>query len=232
MGAINNILLIIVATFGSLLPIMLFIFLDKKEKQSIPKQDTIKDYIKEYMKNYVDCQFVEIDSKILKNEQTQEIPNPFIMVAILFIVILIYSFKSILRINFFIGYLIGVIFVFGSLIVFLLTKKTSIKKISFKNNMINLYYSNDEIITYQLDQTNIKYNLLGNYGYKRHKYINIYFNDDTYTSNEYNIYNFEPYIAFVIFLNLLKRNELEKINSLNDSDIKILQNNFTYNEEK
>ena len=204
----------------------------KKKKQSIPKQDTIKDYIKEYMKKYVACQFVEIESKIKKVEQTQEMPNPFIMVAIPFIVILIYSFKSILHINFFMGYLIGVIFVFGSLIVFLLTKKPSIKRILFKNNMIELYYSNDEIKTYQLDQTNIKYILLGNYGYKRHKYINIYFNDDKYTSNEYNIYNFEPYIAFVIFLNLLKRNELEKINSLNDSDIKILQNNFTYNEEK
>ena len=32
MGTINNILLIIVATLGSLLPIMLFIFLEKKEK--------------------------------------------------------------------------------------------------------------------------------------------------------------------------------------------------------
>lgn len=230
--AINNILLIIVATFGSLSPIMLFIYLEKKEKQSIPKQNTINDYIKEYMNNYLVCQFVEIDSKIKKSKQTQETLDPFMVGAIFFIVILMYSFRSILHTNFFIGYLIGVIFVFGSFIVLLLTKKPSIKKISFKNNMISLYYSNDEIQTYQLNQTDIKYNLLGNYGYKSHKYINLFFNDDKYTSNEYNVYNFESYIAFVIFLNLLKRNELEKINILNDNDIKILQNDFTYHEEK
>jgi len=228
MGIINNILIIIVATFGSLLPIMVFINLENKEKQSIPKQNTIKDYIKEYMKNYSTCHFVEINSKIKKAEQTQ---NPFILVAIIFIVILIYAFKSIILANFFIGYLIGVIFVFGSLIVCLLTQKPSVKKIVLNKTLIELYYSNNEIKTYQLDQTNIKYNLLGNYGYKSHKYINIYFNDDKYTSNEYNLYNFEHYIAFVIFINLLKRNELEKINTINDDEIKSLQQNFIYHEE-
>ena len=230
MGIINNILIIIVATFGSLLPIMVFIYLGNKEKQSIPKPNTIKDYIKEYMKNYNTCQFVEIDSKIKKVEPTKENLNPFVMIAIIFIVILMYSFKPILRTNFFIGYLIGVIFVFGGLIVCLLTQKPSVKKIVLNNNLIELYYSNDEKETYQLEQTNIKYDLLGNYGYKRHKYINIYFNADKYTSDEYNIYNFEHYIAFIIFINLLKRNELEKVNSLNDDDIKRLQQNFIYEE--
>lgn len=156
MGTINTILLIIIATLGSLLPIMRFIFLEKKEKQSIPKTDTIRDYIKEYMKNYATYQFVEIDTKIKKVEKTQEMPRPFVIVAIFFIVILIYSFKSILHVNFFIGYLIGVIFVFGGLIIFLLTKKPTITKIILKNNVIELYNSNNEIETYQLDNIDIK----------------------------------------------------------------------------
>lgn len=231
MGIINTILLIIVTIFASLLPIMLFIFLEKKEKQSIQKPDIIKDYIKEYMKNYAAYQLVEIDSKIKKVEKTQEMPHPLVIVAIFFIFILIYSFKSILRMNFFIGYLIGAIFVFGSLIIFLLTKKPTITKIILKNNVIELYDSNNEIETYQLDNIDIKYNILGSYRPRQNKFINIYFNNDRYSSLEFNVYNFNPYIAFVIFINLLKSNELEKINNLNDDDIKRLQQNFIYSEE-
>ena len=231
MGIINNILLIIVATLGSLLPIMLFIFLKKKEKQSIPKTDTIRDYIKDFMKNYTSCQSVQIDSKIKKVEQIQGGSNPFVMIVIFFIVVLIYSFKSIIRANFFIGYLIGVLFVFGSLIIFLLTKKPTITKIILKNNMIELYNSNNEVETYQIDNIDIKYNVIGSYRPRQNKFINIYFNNNRYSSSEFNVYNFNPYIAFVIFINLLKRNELEKINNLKDDEIKNLQQNFMYSEE-
>ena len=74
-------------------------------------------------------------------------------------------------INFFIGYLIGVIFVFGSLIIFLLTKKPTIKKIVLKNNVIELYNSNNEVETYEIDNIDIKYNVLGYYGRRQNKFI-------------------------------------------------------------
>lgn len=233
MEIIGNIFLIILTLIG-LLPLMLFIFLEKKDRQSISKKETTKDYIKEYLKKYNTCKLVEINSKIKKVDETQKMPQPFVIILIIFLSILMYSFKYFIRENFFIGFVICVIFVFGGLVIFLLTKKPTIKNIVLKNNVIELCDSNDEIKTYELDRVEVKYNIHSwhsSLGLRSHKYINIYFNEDKYTSNEFNIYNFEHYIAFVIFINFLKRNELEKINNLNDEDIKRLQQGIKYNEE-
>ena len=233
MGIIDNIFFMIL-TLIAFLPLMLFFFLEKKDRQYISKQETTKDYIKEYLKKYNTCQLVEINSKIKKVDETQRISQPFAIILIIFIVILIYSFIYIIRKNFFIGFVICVIFVFGGLIIYLLTKKPTIKKIVLKNNVIELYNGDEEVKIYRLDKTNVRYNIKihrENSALQKHKYINIYFNNDKYTSIEYNIYNYEYYIAFVLFIDLLKRNEIEKINDLNDEDIKRLQQNIKYSEE-
>ena len=80
--------------------------------------------------------------------------QPFAIILIIFLVILIYSFKYIIRKNFFIGFVICVIFVFGGLVIYLLTKKPTIKKIVLKNNVIELYDSDEDI---KRLQQNIKY---------------------------------------------------------------------------
>lgn len=229
---IMNVLLIIITVLGAFLPIVL---LGHKRKKilSKPKQDTIKDYLKIYKEKIEKYQLVEIDSQI-KVDEPQTMSQSMAIVVTIFTIIFIYVFKFIIRENFFIGFFIVVFYVFGGLIIFLLTKKPKIKKILLKNNVIELYDSNDEIKTYQLDLTNVKYNIKiyrESSARRSHKYINIYFNNDKYTTKEFTVYDYESYIAFIIFVNLLKRNELEKINNLNNDDIKGLQQNFIYNEK-
>lgn len=233
MGITSNIFLMIIILIGCL-PLMLVILFEKKDRQDVSKQETTKDYIKEYLKKYNTCQFVEINSKIKKVDETKKMSQPFAIILIIFLVILICSFKYIIRKNFFMGFMICVIFVFGGLVIYLLTKKPTIKKIVLKNNVIELYNSDEEVKIYQLDKTNVRYNIKihrENSNLKRHKYINIYFNNDKYTSIEYNIYNYEYYIAFILFIDLLKRNDIGKINNLNDEDIKRSQQNIQYSEE-
>lgn len=118
----------------------------------------------------------------------------------------------------------------------LVSKGTTIQKIMLKNNIIELYdKSNDKFKTYLLDQVDIKYDILIRGGRMDTRFINIYFNDDNYTSianNNYDIEAYiESYIAFVIFINLLKTNELEKLNNLNNDELKKIISNFTYSEE-
>ena len=228
---IMNVLLIIITVLGAFLPIVL---LGHKRKKilSKPKKETIKDYLKIYKEKIEKHQLVEIDSQI-KVDEPQTMSQSMAIVITIFTIILIYAFKFIIRENFFIGFFIVVFYVFGALIIFLLTKKPTIKKILLKNNVIELYDSNDEIKKYQLDLTNVKYNIKiyrESSARRSHKYINIYFNNDKYTTKEFTIYDYESYIAFVILVSLLKRNELEKINNLNDNEIEKLQQNFTYSE--
>lgn len=99
-----------------------------------------------------------MDSQI-KVDEEQTMSQSMAIVVTIFTIILIYAFKFIIRDNFFIGFFIVIFYVFGSLIIFLLTKKPTIIKILLKNNVIELYDSNDEIKTYQLDLTNVRYNI-------------------------------------------------------------------------
>ena len=115
----------------------------------------------------------------------------------------------------------------------LVSKEVTIQKVILKNNIIELFdKNNNKVKDYQVDQVNIKYDILIRGGRWETRYINIYFNDDNYTSianNNYGIEAYiESYIAFVIFINLLKSNKLEKINNLNDEEIKKLQQNYIY----
>lgn len=231
MGIIN-IILVIITALGAFLPIVL---LGHKRKKilSKPKQETIKDYLRIYKEKIEKYQLAEINSQI-KVDEEQTMSQSMAIVVTIFTIILIYAFKFIIRDNFFIGFFIVIFYVFGSLIIFLLTKKPTIEKILLKNNVIELYDSNDEIKTYQLNLTNVRYNIKiyrESSARRSHKYINIYFNNDKYTSKEFTIYDYESYIAFVILVNLLKRNELEKANNLSDDDIKRLQQNFIYSKE-
>lgn len=226
MGIINIILVIITALFA-IFPIIMII--NRKEK-SIIKQNTIQDCLKEYYKRYNNYQLIDLDTKLKPNEM-YKMSSPFVIVLCIFIVILEFACKLIIPENRFISLLIiSVVFILFAILFAFLLKGTTIQKMLLRNNRIELYdNSNNKSKEYELDKINIKYDILT--GRYEHKSIYIYFNDDYYSSAAYNIYNFEPYIAFVIFINLLKRNELEKINNLNDDEIKSLQQNFIYSEE-
>ena len=63
------------------------------------------------------------------------------------------------------------------------------------------------------------------------EYKEKYFNNDKFSSKGYNIYDFEFYIAFILFVNLLKINDIEKIKNLTNNDIEKLQQNYIYNAE-
>lgn len=208
--------------------LLLYICVIKARQFMDVKQDTIKDYIEEYLKEYRNSHLVELNTKI-KLDDAPKMSLAFATGISILVIIFIYIFKFILRENLLIGCLICIFLVIIIGIIYFLTKGPTIKKISLKNNIVELYDSKDEIKTYQLDEINIKYNI--RFGYKSHKYINIYLNNDIYTSNSYNVYKFEPYIAFVILVNLLKTNDTEGIDNINNDDIKKLQQKFTYSEE-
>ena len=220
MGIINIILIIITALFA-IFPI---IMIRNRNKKFIIKQNMIQDCLKEYYKRYNNNQLIELDTKLQ--------PSELYKMSFSFVIILgIFAFVCKLIIPEISLLIISVVTILFVIPFAFLSEGTTIHKMSLRNNTIELYNKSDnKTKEYKLDKINIKYDILT--GRYEHKSIYMYFNDDYYSTSAYNIYNFEPYIAFVIFLNLLKRNELEKINSLNDNDIKILQNNFTYNEEK
>ena len=225
MGIIN-VLLIMITALCAFLPIIIII--NRREK-SIIKQNTIQDCLKEYYKKYNNNQLIELDSK-LKHNEMKKMSSPIAIVLSIFIVVLVFACKFIIFENRFISLLIiCVVFVLLAILFFFLLKGTTIKKIILKNNVIELYDESDNKVTeYQLDRINIKYDILT--GRYEHKSIYMYFNDDYYSSSAYNIYNFETYIAFVILVNLLKRNELKKINNLNNDEIERLQQKFKYRE--
>lgn len=203
--------------------------INRKEK-SIIKQNTIQDCLKEYYKKYNNQQIIELDTKLKPNEM-YKMSSPFVIVICISIVILEFACKFIIPENRFISMLIiCVVFILFAILFIFLTKTITIQKIVLRNNIIELYDEMDnKIEEYELDKINIKYNILT--GRYEHKSIYIYFNGEYYSSAAYNIYNFEPYIAFVIFVNLLKRNELERLNNLNNDELKKIISNFTYSEE-
>ena len=211
MGTIN-ILVIIAITLFSTLMIMLLIMVRKK--QPILEEYTIKGCLEEYIKKYKNYHLLELTSEI-KQDVTQK--NPLILI----IGIMIVSFKFVKQENLLISYLLFLLCVI--IIALFITRGPTIKKIILKNNVIELFRSNNEVQTYQLDNINIKYNMQRG----RYQRFYIYFNNVRYYTTNY---DYESFIAFAILVNLLKTNELEKINNLNDDDIKRLQQNFTYSE--
>jgi len=211
-------------------------FVRFKEEQTI-KPNKIKDCLKEYFEKYKNSQLVELETKIQSDENTMLSTYLGIVVMILccimYIIIISFGFID-YRAGW--GKLCGIVSICVSfaMVNIFSRKSTTMKKIKLKNNVIELHSSNNEIKTYKLDQINIKYKISYSKGrYRRNdQYINIYFNDDKYTSRMYGNHRYEPYIAFIILVNLLKRNEIEKINKLDNYDIKILQQDFTYSKNK
>lgn len=200
-------ILLVITLLAISFPIILLIYFMIEDRKSKQKRCTIKDYLEAYMRQYNDYQSIELDSKIKKVDQTLKMSKTFWMVFCIFTIIFIYSVKFIIRMNFVIGSVITVVFVFTALIVSLSKQKAAIKKIVLNNNMIKLYTSNAEIETYQLEEIDIKYNVISvkdRYG-RIIKWINIFFNNNKYTSMGYSIYNFESYIAFIILVDCLKK---------------------------
>ena len=208
--------------------IFLIIFIKRRK---LLKRNTIKEYLKEYLEKYSNNQFVELDIKILPAE-TQKVASKLGVVSVIALGLGIRPITSFIR--YFAPDIIKDIFIelwiftFGTFAILgiIPMKFPGVKKIRLKNNVIELHNSNNEIKSYQLEKINIKYNMETR---RNSVCINIFFNDVEYASRLYGLQNYTPYIAFVIFLNLLKRNELEKINNLNDEDIRRLQQDIKYN---
>ena len=222
---ITNTLLIMSLTLMVCLIIMLIFLIIFIKRRKLLKQNTIKEYLKEYFEKYFNSQLVELDTKILSAE-TEKVSKIFLLVSIIILCLVTELITS-----FIVDFepIEPLILICGILVICAISMKVpGVKKIKLKNNVIELYNSNNEIKSYQLEKTNIKYNMRT---HRLNRYINIFFNDDKYSSYWYGVQNYTPYIAFVIFINLLKRNELEKINNLNDEDIKRLQQDIKYNEE-
>ena len=225
-------ILLVITLLAISFPIILLIYFIIEDGKSRQKQGTIKDYIEDYLKQYNNYQSIELDSKIKKVDHTLKISKTFWIVLVIFTIIFIYLVKFIIRMNFMIGFVITVVFVFTSFMVSLSKQKLTIKKIVLNNNMIKLYTSHGNIETYQLEEIDIKYNIISvknRYG-RIIKWINIFFNNDKYTSMGYSIYNFETYIAFIILVNNLKRNDIQNIENLKDEEIEKLQQKFIYSE--
>ena len=231
MGEIENLLLgtTILLLLMIIFTIIVFIIVIRKE-QNI-KQVTIKEYIEEYLEKYKNSQLIEFDSK-LKPDEAHQVMRIYLIVFSIIFPILMCCFKFIIVKSLFIGFFIlGLCVLCCIMCPFLIRGTTTIEKIRLKSNVIELYNRHDEGKSYRLDEINLRYEIHDfrvRYGIT--KYINIYFNNDKYTSFEYKIHNFEPYIAFVILVNLLKANDIEKINNLNDEDIEKLQQKFIYSE--
>lgn len=223
--AIINVLLIIITALCALLPIIIII---NRKQKSIIKPNTIQSCLKEYYRKYNHDQLIELDSKLKPNEM-EKMSSPIAIVLCIFIAILVFVCKFIILDLLVLLIIVCVVLILFAILFAFLLKGTTIQKMILKNNVIELYDESDnKVKEYQLDKINVKYDILT--GRYEHKSIYIYFNDDYYSSSAYNIYNFETYIAFVIFANLLKRNELEIINNLNNDDIERLQQKFTYRE--
>lgn len=228
---IMNLVLIMSIVLTVCIIIMLFAFLRFKEEQTI-KQSKIKDCLKQYFEKYTNCQLVELEVKIQSSEDKSGFPLYILLlaVAILYLVyipIKSFGFTESVEDLILMYTTICLTFIPGAI---LFTKMPAIKKIKLNNNVIELHNNKGELKIYKLDETNIRYNILT--GSKGNMFINIYFNEDKYTSYMYGYHRYEPYIAFIILVNLLKRNEIEKINKLDNYDIKILQQDFTYSKNK
>jgi len=226
----NALLTIAIALIMCLIIMLIFLIIFIKNRKLL-KQNTIKEYLKEYLEKYFNSQLVELDIKILSAE-TQKISLRLfggamftlcLVSGLMSYLIEYFGFTRIEYIPF--GILICGILVIGAIFM----KIPGVKKIKLKNNVIELHNSNNELKSYQLEKINIKYNMRTR---RRSRYINIYFSDDKYSSYWYGLQNYTPYIAFIIFVNLLKANEIEKIDNLNDEDIKRLQQNLIYIDEQ
>ncbi len=235
---LTNMLLMILVAIVFVITILFVLNIRERINRKIDINN-IKFYLEEYLKEFNTSEILELYTKVKINNNTPTtIKNPFLrfLIAILITVpicvlrLIVPNFvKSLNDIILIAG--IGIIFIVFALIIFFLTKSATTKKIILRNNIIELNDNNNETKIYQLATCNIKYNLQTIGTFKQHRYINIYFNNDKFTSKEYNIYDFELYIAFIIFINLLKTDDIEKIKSLTNNDIEKLKQNYIYNEE-
>lgn len=234
-----NIVLIIIVLLCTIAPVLFILNLRKRITRKIDINN-IKFYLEEYLKEFNICQSLELNTKLkIEDNNTPPIKHPLLLVIFIcipFCVLRCYkpkfeSFEKSLE-NIIIIAGIGFLFcIVTALIIFFLTKRATTKQIILRNNIIEVNNIN-KTKTYQLSICNIKYDLQTIYNSRGpHRYIDIYFNNDKFSSKGYNIYDFEFYIAFILFVNLLKINDIEKIKNLTNNDIEKLQQNYIYNAE-
>lgn len=232
-----NMILIIMVTLTSMAAILFLLNIKQRRTKKIDL-DNIKFYLEEYLKEFNAFKILELDTKLKIDNIENSMYTSTTYITAIFAIIIIYVFrligsksvKSIENLIIIMG--IAIIFIAFAFIVLFLTKKAITKKMILKNNILEVN-DNKEIKTYQLDRCNIKFDLktIHKDTPNTHRYIDIYINNDKLTSKEFNIYDFETYIAFIIFANLLKTQDIEKIKNLNNNDIEKFQQNYTYTTE-
>ena len=202
-----------------------FVIYANKNKISIPcENEQIRKYLNEYLIKYNNNESVELTATSKK--------FPLLISIALCIVLLILFMFEVLTYKTVLTLALAVI---GAYFLLLIKKKyILIDKINLQNDKLTFYYGNKKHKTYNLNEIDIKYKIIRESSQEGiSHYCYIYVNSEELTKFEiYMDDKFDPLVSFIVFTNIVKEQEINKIDNLSDEDIELLQEKSIYKKVK